>query len=464
VSPWLALAAAAALGTAAFAEPSGRDIPTPGRPLLDEIFPDGLPFPFAALLERLDALAGAENVATALVPLGRSLQRYAAAPDYFASPRVLVAVTGDRSAGPGTPRLADRLFLGYQPAADAIEAISYDATAGRFEFQDVVGYSRGARPEPAERRICLACHQGGGPIFSRPLWSETNASDAIAARLAPLGERFHGAPVRQSVDGLEAFDAATDSAAGVPLASRLWAEACRDSACRAALLASALRVGLGAAPAAAPPGFAGTDLAVISPDLPNRDPLLDWTGPEDTLETAGRFDPETPRAPTLLWSPAADGFPAAARAIAAEFSPGDLAWIDGLLRRRPSRVESLVLPCTASIAALPAGGSEARFSCGAAGARLAGFHATDGSGRLDLLALPGQPALGGLRLPLAAARAPDGRRIALALGDGQATLTLIDDLSALEDALARTAGFPAGPFPRAAVLALLADLLGGTDG
>ena len=100
-------------------------------------------------------------------------------------PRLVVAVTGDRAAGPGSPRLADRLFLGYQPAADAIEAISYNEAAGRFEFQDLVGYSKGARPEPAERRVCLACHQGGGPIFARPLWSETNANPAIADRLAP---------------------------------------------------------------------------------------------------------------------------------------------------------------------------------------------------------------------------------------------------------------------------------------
>ena len=171
MSPWLALAAAAGLGTATLADPAGPDVPPTGSALVSELFPERLPFPFEALLDRLRGLAGPENVETALIPLGRSLQRYAAHPDYFASPRVLVAVTGDRAAGPGSLRLADRLFLGYQPAADAIEAISYNAAAGRFEFQEVVGYSEGAAPEPAERRVCLACHQAGGPIFSRPLWS-----------------------------------------------------------------------------------------------------------------------------------------------------------------------------------------------------------------------------------------------------------------------------------------------------
>ncbi|HET9068782.1 MAG TPA: hypothetical protein VFN28_09055 [Amaricoccus sp.] len=459
----VAVATVAALGTAALAGPPSPDVPPAGRPLLDELFPSGLPFPFAAVVERLGVLAGPENLATALVPLGRSLQRYGAAPDYFASPRVLVAVTGDRAGGPGTPRLADRLFLGYQPAADAIEAISYNAAAGRFEFQEVVGYSDGARPEPAERRVCLACHQGGGPVFSRPLWSETNANPAIAARLAPLGDQFHGAPVRQTVDGLEAFDAATDRAARLALSSYLWADACSDATCRAALLAAALRLGLGASPGDAPPGFAAASLAVASPDLPNRDPLAGWKAPDDTLETTGRFNPETPRDPLQLWSPA-DGFAAAASAIAAELSPGDVAWVDGLLRRRSGPAESLVLGCTTTVATLPAGGSEARFACAGAGASLAGFRAVDGSGRVDLLALPGQPPLGDLRLPLAFERTPDGRRLELALGGEAATLTLTDDLSALEDALAHAPGLPAGPFPRAAILALLADLLGGTDG
>ena len=467
MSPWLALAAAAALGSPALADPPGPDVPPAGGALLSALFPDGLPFPFEAVLDRLRSLAGPENVETALIPLGRSLQRYAADPDYFASPRLVVAVTGDRAAGPGSPRLADRLFLGYQPAADAIEAISYNEAAGRFEFQDLVGYSKGARPEPAERRVCLACHQGGGPIFARPLWSETNANPAIADRLAPLGESFHGAPVRQTVDGLEALDAATDRAAGLAVAARLWAEACPDAACRAALLASALRVGLGAGAGDPPAGFGAADLAVVSPDLPNRDPLLDAETTDDPLATGGRFNPETPREPVVVWSSDLDGFPGAARAIAAALSPGDLAAIDGLLRRRAGPTETLTLACATTTAALPSGGTEARFTCAAAvgqgEARLAGFRAPDGTGRLETLALPGQPPATDIALPVTS-RAPDGRRLGLALGDTEATLTLTDDLAALEDALARRTGFAAGPFPREEVLALLADLLGGTDG
>lgn len=80
----------------------GDNIPPVGRSLFDQVFAaqsNGqgrhqgrvvLPYPFAALLERLDAelarapaspLPPAKRV---LIPLGRSLQRSAAAPDYFA--------------------------------------------------------------------------------------------------------------------------------------------------------------------------------------------------------------------------------------------------------------------------------------------------------------------------------------------------------------------------------------------
>ena len=344
-----------------------------------------------------------------------------------------------------------------------IEAISYDAAAGRFEFQEVVGYTTAAPalPEPAERRVCLACHQAGGPIFSRPLWSETNANPAVAARLASLGPSFHGAPVASSVDALEAFDAATDRAARIPLADALWSQACPDAPCRAALLAAAIRTGLGAAATPAPASFAGGEIAIPSPDLPNRDPLLDLDEASPALETTGALNPETPRAPLTLWTPA-DGFPAAARAIADRLSPGDLRWIDALLRRHGGPAETLTFSCTTATAVLPTGGTEDRFDCAAPAARLAGFRAPDGTGRLDALALPGQPPLSDLPLPVAA-RAPDGRRLDLALTGAQARVTLTDDLAALDAGLAR-APLPAGPFPREAVLALIADLLGGTDG
>jgi hypothetical protein len=480
----LALVLAAA---PAFADPAlvagtgpGPDRPPAGRALLDEIFPDGLPYPFEAVLARLRTLAGDENVETALIPLGRSLQRYAAFPDYFASPRIVVAVTGDRAAGPDEPRLADRLFLGYQPAAEIIEAISYNPQAGRFEFQEIVGYAApGAAPEPAERAVCTACHQGQGPIFPRPLWTETNANPAIAARLAPLGDSFHGAPVRQTVDALDAFDAATDRAARVALANRLWAEACPDPSCRAALLIAAIRLGLAGTQTYASAVQSAFDadharwpegLATISPDLQNRDPLLD--GGTDNPEATGPLDPETPRPALPLWRPGPGSFAAAAEAIAAQLSPGDFAWIDARLRRLEAGATTISLPCTFTPAAGPSGGTETRFRCEDGGTLLEGHFSPDRPGRLAL-ALPYLPRQPDIRLDPGGqptGRTADGRRVAaLSFGDGEARLAIVDDLGILEAGLATRStavspGLAAGPFPRAPVLELIGMLTGATDG
>src|SRR5690606_22316779 len=158
-------------------------------------------------------------------PLGRSLQRYAADPDYFDSPRLVVAVDADPvDIRLDAPRLKDRLFLGYQPASEAIEVISYNEAAGRFEFQEITDYSVGQNPrvEYAVRGICVTCHQSHAPIFSRPLWSESNGNPEIAARLAGLGEQYHGAPVRQGVDSLDDIDQSTDRANRLSTIALLW--------------------------------------------------------------------------------------------------------------------------------------------------------------------------------------------------------------------------------------------------
>ncbi len=476
----LAAAPAAGAAPALLPVPLGPDAPPAGAPPLDALFPDGLPHPFDALLDALRARVGPENVATALLPLGRSLQRFAAAPDYFASPRLVVAVTGDRAAGPGDPRLADRLFLGYLPAADVIEAISYNPAAGRFEFEEVVGYSTGAVPAPAERRVCLACHQAGGPIFSRPLWSETNANPAIAARLAPLGASFHGAPVRQTVDGLEAFDAATDRANRIALANWLWAQACPDPACRAALLTAALRLGLtgtGALrrpPSRRPPPRFPDGVAIVSPDLPNRDPLL-GNDAGDSLQATGALDPETPRGPLLIWRPGPDGLATAAGRHRRRTLPRR----PRLARRPPARPPRGAAPPPPRLprhrrARSPAAAARPASPATGDGARLTGHVSADRPGRLTL-ALPGLPRQPDLALAPAApprvpgGRAADGSRIeALSVAPAGA-LTLGDDFAPLARALAAAAPqAPAlaasGPFPRAALLTLIATLTGDGDG
>ena len=449
-----------------------------GRSLFAETFADGVPFPFAALLERLETLAGPENVQTALVPVGRSLQRYAAAPDLFDSPRLVVAVTGDLSAGPTDARLADRLFIGFQPAADAVEAISYDAATGRFEFEEIVGYAADDRAiEPARREICATCHQGEAPIFPRPLWDETNASAEVAAGLSGLGAVWNGAPVAQTVDALEAFDAAVRRAGRVELANRLWAEGCPDPACRAELLIAALDIlligptadaGIGASFSEHAAALWPDGIALVPGDLPNRDPSA-ATG--DPLETEGDLNPATPRRPEIVWHPGPGAFAAAAEEIAAAFSPGDAAWIESLLAARPADSEEIRIGCETENAA-----GETRFTCASGPDLVQGFSAPDGRGRIELARIGGLPPLrrvatregdtGALR-PERPARLADGRRLAAFRPDG--TMLLVDDLRPLSSALTTAArhapaGLDAGPFRRSDVLALIGSLIGSADG
>jgi len=461
----------ATASAAAAAEPEGRS-------LLAEVFADGVPHPFASLLDRLAAIAGPENVQTALIPVGRSLQRYAAAPDLFASPRLVVSVTGDRSAGPRDARLADRLYLGFQPAGDTVEAISYDATSGRFEFEEIVGYAaEDRRIAPAPREICIACHQAEAPIFARPLWDESNASAEIAARLAGLGAVWHGAPVAQSVDALEAFDAAVRRAERIELANRLWSGGCPDSGCRADLLNAALGVlligptadaGIGAAFSEHAAALWPDGIALVPGDLPNRDPLA-ATG--DPLETSGALDPETPRDPETVWMPGPDGFADAAIEVAAWFSPGDAAWIESLLALRPAATGELHLECDD----LPAA-TETRFTCRSGTDLVEGFRNAEGEGRLELVRIEDQPPLrriaaradgtGRLR-PTRPVRLGDGRRLAEFRPDG--TVLLIEDLAPLAASISDAArndpeALKAGPFPRRAALALIGSLIEAADG
>ncbi len=164
----------------------GANRPVQGRSLFDQINADGVPFPFEALVRKIESAAGCQTgkcMTSVLVPLSRSLQRTAAAPDFFAFPRVIAAMTAD---GGGHLLAKDRIYLGYQERAGLIEVISYNETAARFEFQLVRNYRPQSKPETvyASRAVCTACHQNHGPIFSRQQWDETNANPRVAARLA----------------------------------------------------------------------------------------------------------------------------------------------------------------------------------------------------------------------------------------------------------------------------------------
>ncbi len=237
----------------------GPDAPPAGRSLFDFVATVeaggkrvyDVPFPFERLVQRLEARAGCaprERCAKqVLIPLGRSLQRVAAAPEFFRYPRVVTAIDAESERGGGL-LLKDRIYLGYQEQAGLIEVISYNEAAGRFEFQVVRDYRPGGSPRViyARRAVCAACHQNLAPLFSRPLWEETNANERVAARLARERREFHGVTVRRGIDLPDAIDAATDRANWLGVWQRLWSEGCgaddADGArCRAAAFTLALQ-------------------------------------------------------------------------------------------------------------------------------------------------------------------------------------------------------------------------------
>jgi hypothetical protein len=426
------------------AEP-GPNRPPAGRSLFDELFAIpptaaqgdqtryALPFPFERLLAELNARIAPAEITGVLIPLGRSLQRHAADPDYFASPRVVVAVTDDAGA-PGRPLLEDRLYLGYHERAAVIEVISYNEAVGRFEFQVVEGYGPGREPrvEHGERFVCVACHQAHGPIFPTAVWNETNADPRVAARLAALGVTFHGVATRGGVDRADALDRSTDRAARIAFANALWAESCGPpdepdaTRCRGDLLLAALRYRLGGAravPEVAPgsPGVALAErlaerlsqlapagLGAPSPDLPNRDPLGDieaGIAPAAAVETEGVFEPTLERAPVVFWRPSTPPHELVASAIgeiAAAFGEADIVWLDDRLALEPDPPEtaSLRLECRTRRLDTGPGRSELRLACAAGtlpSAALEGYLTmSDGvpdGGMVERLALDGHAPL-----------------------------------------------------------------------
>ena len=317
----------------------GPDLPPAGRALFDELIRNKngtgwrVPFPFLALLRDLASQAGCteQNKAAncyraVLIPLGRSLQRTAAAPQFFKYPRVVVGFTNDSNDASkrSVPLLKDRLYLGYQEKANLIEVISYNELAGRFEFQLVKNYAAGQVPQIfyANRAVCLSCHQNQAPIFSRQVWDETNANPAIAKRLTDEHRNFYGLPISIGVDVPNVIDDATDRANVLAAYQTLWRDGCGPTSyanrrCRARALLAALQYRLTSergferdsaqfvdefiAPfernwrAQWPEG-----IKISNNDVPNRDPLQF----EDSAKLAhvpARFEALLPRGHKEIW-------------------------------------------------------------------------------------------------------------------------------------------------------------------
>lgn len=445
----------------------GENLPSVGRSLFDQVFAVKrggqaeieVPFPFEALLARLEAQLQREAgsalpaVKPVLIPLGRSLQRTAAAPDYFAYPRVVVAVDG-APAGEAAPLLKDRLYLGYQEKSSVLEVISYNEAAGRFEFQLVKDYRAAGRPRVvyAPRTLCFACHQNGSPIFSRALWDETNANPQIAALLLATGRRFYGIPVERGVDVPYAIDNATERANGFALTQRLWREGCGGDdtvaqRCRAGLFAATLRQVLAAGQSWTPDtAFEQTvggplraearrlwpgGLANGNPDIPNRNPLqtvahwpADRAARVAVSNVPASFEPLLPRATREVWRvDAPDAFGRLLAGLGEFVAAPDRQRLDRVLARA-SAVDTvrLAAPCRIDAGAVV---SRAALRCRAGdGTELAGTVEWQGrkalGGQLTRLVLPGGTALTAVELR------PSGRMDAVVTN----FIALVDGLTA----------------------------------
>lgn len=406
----------------------GSDLPPTGGSAFDAVFsrvtPAGVvhdvPFPFPRLLRTLEHAAGGESMPRSpldatLIPLGRSLQREAAAPDYFQSPRVVVAVTGepDSGTGPLGVRLKNRLFLGYQPRANVVEIISYNEAANRFEFQVVHDYGAGREPRVryARRALCTSCHHNAGPIFADASWDETTANPQVASRLEGLGAQFHGVPVTDVDRAVTAIDIATDEANLLPVYQRLWSEGCASARsievarCRAGALQAMVQYRLsnsaGFERTAAlyaegylslqrrnwawqwPDGF-----LIPNPNLPNRSPLM---SPSPSVVPVA-LDPLRRRPPMARWeaSSARD-----LERLVSGLSPSLPDRHMGLLARYLSEVgkggpgRSLTATCKVIRRGFAGHPRLLQIECGAARETSAGFHL-----RAQLRVTPDGPAEG----------------------------------------------------------------------
>jgi hypothetical protein len=372
----------------------GADLPRAGASLFDLITADAqgrrqIPFPFERLIARVESAAGCSEpdpcTRSVLIPLGRSLQRVAAFPDFFAHPRVVSAVV---AAGRGPSLLRDRIYLGYQDRTDLIEVISYNETLARFEFQLVKNYRADSTPQVvyAPRTVCIACHQNHGPIFSRQVWLETNANPLIATRLEQQHVDFHGVAARTTTDAANAIDDATDRANRLALVQRLWRDGCGDqpsgARCRTLALIAALQYGLTGERAydsrssefqrdvvetlgrnARSRWPAG--IAVPNPDIPNRDPLA-FTQSNASISLANvsaQFEPLLPRQPLEIVGPSARELSdQLVRGLAQFWSDADVEALDRAIGYRDSKAvaaeRSIEIPCS-----VESSGDRLRFVC-----------------------------------------------------------------------------------------------------
>jgi hypothetical protein len=385
----------------------GADLPSRGRSLFDQLIGNGtVPFPFERLLAQIGERSGCTSTApctrAVLIPLGRSLQRTSAAPDYFVSPRVVVAAV-DQGAGLA---VKNRLYLGYQERANLIEVVSYNEAAARFEFELVRNYASGRTPEViyANRTVCTACHQNQAPIFSQQVWLETNANREVANLLNASGPARYGIPVRGTLDIANTIDESVARANLLAGTQWLWREGCgATDSCRAALLHAALQyvatnhrgfertaeyTTAAAQLARSMQALAPAGLAIPEPSIPNRDPLTSAANASALARShvAAPFEPLLPRAARTVWPADADTLAdLTVIGIAGSLSAANADTLDAALattaQRQPPRERTVPLPCV-----LDRSGERIDFECTSTSGVLRGSY-EGARGTLDAIAI-----------------------------------------------------------------------------
>jgi len=231
----------------------GSDLPAAGLSRFDQLFLTQddryqIPYPFTNLIAYLETRidnGGKSGVRQVFVPIGRSLQRNTAAPDFFKYPRAVIALQGEpvSTLEDNAAVLEYRLFIAHQPKSASLEVISYNDSAGRFEFQLVENYDADERPRvsQANRLMCLSCHQNMAPIFATRPWSETTFNVDIANRLvATLPQQFNSLIGTVTADA-DAIDLLVERANYLAVAQLIWQQGCANARCRAAILRALLQ-------------------------------------------------------------------------------------------------------------------------------------------------------------------------------------------------------------------------------
>jgi hypothetical protein len=384
-----------------------------------------------------------------LIPLGRSLQRNAAAPDFFTYPRAVAVF----DAGP----VKDRLFMAYQEKAGVIEVLSYNEEAGRFEFQLVTNYRQGATPkvERASRKVCTVCHQNQAPLFPRQLWDETNSNPAVLKLLLAERKDFYGFPTEQSADVPYQIDNAIHRANEFSLYQRLWKEtpAPDRTAWLRAILVCRLSGACGWTPPAMWRAKWPNGVSLPNPEIPNRNPLaiLSRQGPPSRPETLAMlavrqatiepiFEPATRRAPLETRPIDNDLAERATYGLASWLSENEATRIDHALRSRPAPIRQYRARCTMSLNEIDCQGD---FT----------LHATD-TGDVRALSVGAVPPVAGFTVAKAsAARLSDGAAIQrLSIQGSTGVLEIRDDFSQLAaalDKMPQPAVFQRSPIRRA---------------